>query len=103
MLKLSAVLAAAALSVGMLAAPVSATVTSPLPLLTANPTPHIEKAAVHGTPHGFHRRWIRHRGWGWRHRGWGGPYVGFGYGYPYYYPYGYPYYGPTIGFGIRIH
>src|SRR5205823_4435706 len=51
-------------------------------------------------------------GWGWRHhRHWGAPfYLGFGspyYGYPYGYGYYPPYYGgywgPSIGFGLRIH
>jgi hypothetical protein len=101
MLKLSIVAAAATMSAGLLAAPVSATVTSPLPILTPNSMPQIEQAAFNGRPHGFHRRWWghgrggwgwRHRGWGWRHHGWGwgGVAIGFGIGaYGAGYPYGY--------------
>jgi len=70
-------------------------------------------AGRHGGWGWRHNRWAggcwNCGGWGWRHhRHWGSPYY-LGFGYPYYgYPYGYRYpyggyWGPSIGFGFRIH
>jgi len=125
------VIAAAAAAAGILfAAPAIATATPLAPVDIQAVTASAQSGAVDQVAYRYYKkkgvgqpghrgnhwrgnnwRWRGHAGcwncggWGWRHRGWG-PGYGYAYGYPYYgYPYyGYPYYwGPTIGFGIRIH
>jgi hypothetical protein len=121
------VIAAAAAAAGVLFAAPTITSATPLTPISstalatagqeANPIDqvasrhrYVKRKFVHrGWRHNrrFARCWNCGNGWYWRHhRRHGAPfYLSFGYPYGYGYPYYYPYYGygPSIGFGFRIH